>query len=187
MGDFMNDFNLCPNCGSKNIKNVKNRKWLCQDCGFDLYNNVASAVGLIICDKENKILLEERAKEPKKGFLAFPGGFCDADESAEDSAIRECQEETGLTPAKLTYIASFPNTYPYKNITYKTCDFFFLAEFEQGAVPVVQRMNAQKTEVQSFKNIQIKSKSDVDKLPLAFESARNALYAWLKFKDKNKS
>ena len=63
MGDFMNDFNLCPNCGSKNIKNVKNRKSLCQDCGFDLYNNVASAVGLIICDKENKILLEERAKE----------------------------------------------------------------------------------------------------------------------------
>ena len=48
-------------------------------------------------------------------------------------------------------------------------------------------MNAQKTEVQSFKNIQIKSKSDVDKLSLAFESARNALYAWLKFKDKNKS
>ena len=154
-------------CQSKNIEFKNGKKWFCNDCGFDLYHNVAAAVGLIIQDTDGSIIF--------------------ADESAEDSAIRECQEETGLTPAKLTYIASFPNTYPYKNISYKTCDFFFLAEFEQGAVPVVQRMNAQKTEVQSFKNIQIKSKSDVDKLPLAFESARNALYAWLKFKDKNKS
>ena len=182
-----NAFNVCPMCQSKNIEFKNGKKWFCNDCGFDLYHNVAAAVGLIIQDTDGSIIFEVRAKEPKKGFLAFPGGFCDADESAEDSAIRECQEETGLTPTKLTYIASFPNTYPYKNITYKTCDFFFLAEFEQGAVPVVQRMNAQKTEVQSFKNIQIKSKSDVDKLPLAFESARNALYAWLKFKDKNKS
>ena len=127
MGDFMNDFNLCPNCGSKNIKNVKNRKWLCQDCGFDLYNNVASAVGLIICDKENKILLEERAKEPKKGFLAFPGGFVDPDETAEQACIRECMEEIGAKPAELKYLCSFPNTYEYKNITYKTCDLFFEA------------------------------------------------------------
>ena len=57
----MNDFNFCPACGSKNIKNVKMRKWLCSDCGFDLYNNVASAVGLVIRSDEGKILFERRA------------------------------------------------------------------------------------------------------------------------------
>ena len=50
-----NDFNLCPKCGSKNIINHGNRKWDCQDCDFDLYNNVAAAVGVIIKDKFNNI------------------------------------------------------------------------------------------------------------------------------------
>ena len=48
-----NDFELCPKCGSKKIEYKDNRKWFCPDCGFDLYNNVAAAVGIIICDKNN--------------------------------------------------------------------------------------------------------------------------------------
>ena len=175
MGDFMNDFNLCPNCGSKNIKNVKNRKWLCQDCGFDLYNNVASAVGLIICDKENKILLEERAKEPKKGFLAFPGGFVDPDETAEQACIRECMEEIGAKPVEVKYLCSFPNTYEYKNITYKTCDLFF-----EAILPENTEFSAQKSEVASLKRVLIQTEEDVDNASLAFESAKKTLKLWLK-------
>ncbi len=67
----MNDFNLCPVCGSKNIKSPAGRKWLCGECGFDLYNNTAAAVGLLIFDKDKRLLLEKRAKEPRKGFLLF--------------------------------------------------------------------------------------------------------------------
>ena len=88
-----NDFELCPKCGSKKIEYKDNRKWFCPDCGFDLYNNVAAAVGIIICDKNNNILLEVRAKDPQKGKLALPGGFIDPEESAEDAVIRECKEE----------------------------------------------------------------------------------------------
>ena len=47
-----NDFNVCPMCAGKNIKNLNNRKWICEDCGFDLYCNVAAAVGVIIFDDE---------------------------------------------------------------------------------------------------------------------------------------
>ena len=44
-----NKFNFCPDCGSRNVSTLMNgRKWLCNDCGFDLYNNVASAVGVIL-------------------------------------------------------------------------------------------------------------------------------------------
>lgn len=166
-------------CQSKNIKSQNGRKWICPDCGFDLYNNVAAAVGLIIQDADGSLIFEVRAKEPRKGFLALPGGFCDCDESAEEAAARECKEETGLVPEKLTYIASFPNTYPYKNITYKTCDLFFHAEFKQTETPLVQRMNAQQTEVQCFKTISVKTKTDVENLPLAFDSSKKALLAWL--------
>lgn len=44
-----------------------------------------------------KVLLIERGGEPYKGCWAFPGGFLEMDESAEDGAKRELMEETGLT------------------------------------------------------------------------------------------
>jgi hypothetical protein len=39
-----NEFNFCPNCGTNKIKYLQNKKWFCSECGFDLYNNVASAL-----------------------------------------------------------------------------------------------------------------------------------------------
>ncbi|WP_407426618.1 NUDIX domain-containing protein [Treponema sp.] len=172
-----NDFTFCPECGSKNIQNVKMRKWLCSDCGFDLYNNVASAVGLLIQTKEGKILLEKRAKEPRKGFLAFPGGFVDPDETLEEACFRECKEETGVEPVSLKYIASFPNTYEYKNIQYKTCDVFFEAK-----LPVNAELHAQEGEVLGFSEVSVQNEKELAEVPLAFESARKTLELWLKMR-----
>lgn len=42
------------------------------------------------------ILLVERGIEPYKGCWAFPGGFLNMDETAEEGALRELQEETGM-------------------------------------------------------------------------------------------
>lgn len=46
-----------------------------------------------------QVLLIERGLEPFKGRWAFPGGFLNPTETAEEGAIRELQEETGLTGA----------------------------------------------------------------------------------------
>jgi len=43
-----------------------------------------------------KVLLIERGNEPYKGFWAFPGGFLNMDETAEQGALRELKEETRL-------------------------------------------------------------------------------------------
>ena len=43
-----------------------------------------------------KTLLIERGNEPYKGCWAFPGGFLNMDENAEQGALRELEEETGL-------------------------------------------------------------------------------------------
>ena len=42
------------------------------------------------------VLLIERGGDPYKGCWAFPGGFLEMEESAEEGARRELMEETGL-------------------------------------------------------------------------------------------
>ncbi|MBO7122292.1 MAG: NUDIX domain-containing protein [Treponema sp.] len=178
-----NDFALCPECGSKKIQFVQNKKWTCPDCGFDLYCNVAAAVGLIICSPAGDVLFETRAKEPRKGFLALPGGFCNPDEPAEDAARRECMEEIGMPVQEIKYVASFPNTYPYKNFVYKTCDLFFEAKISQEeAAGLLQKLKADQKEVSGVGFYKVSSQEDIDNLPLAFDSAKKALAAWLGYR-----
>ena len=43
-----------------------------------------------------KVLLIKRKNSPYKDKWAFPGGFLNPDESAEEGALRELKEETGL-------------------------------------------------------------------------------------------
>lgn len=169
-----NDFKFCPNCASKNITNTNNRKWECGDCGFVLYNNSATAVGVIIVNKAGQILMEVRAKEPKFGMLDVPGGFVEHGETAEVACVRECREELGVEIKDLKYLCSFPNTYEYKNIQYKTCDMFFIAKIADDA-----KFKLQADEVSNIKWCDLKNKQDLYNLPLAFDSAYNALVFYL--------
>ncbi len=54
-----------------------------------------------------KVLLIERGGEPYKGSWAFPGGFLNMDESAEEGALRELREETGLADAYIRQFHAF--------------------------------------------------------------------------------
>lgn len=53
------------------------------------------------------VLLIERRFDPYKGCWAFPGGFLEMDESAEEGAKRELMEETGLTTAMVRQFHAF--------------------------------------------------------------------------------
>ncbi len=173
-----NDFKLCPMCGSKKIENHGNRKWICPDCGFDLYNNVASAVGVVIRDRYNNVLFEIRAKQPRKGYVAVPGGFVDFGENAEEAAVRECREEIGVAVEGVKFLCTAPNTYEYKNIEYKTCDIFFTAELPPQFDTIddfIKSLKAEESEVEGFVSYKVESLEDIEKIPLAFESARFTL------------
>lgn len=65
-----------------------------------------------------KVLLIERGVEPFKGRWAFPGGFIKMDESAEEGALRELKEETGLTGAYIKQFHAFtdPNRDPRERV-----------------------------------------------------------------------
>ena len=54
-----------------------------------------------------KVLLIERKFDPYKGHWAFPGGYLEIDESAEQGALRELQEETGMEQATIHQFHTF--------------------------------------------------------------------------------
>lgn len=59
------------------------------------------------------VLLVERGIEPFKGRWAFPGGFLNPQESAEEGAMRELREETGLESAYMEQFHTY--SYPFRD------------------------------------------------------------------------
>jgi 8-oxo-dGTP diphosphatase len=68
----------------------------------------------MILIENNKVLLIKRGREPFKDEWAIPGGRIEDGESAEQCAIREMKEETGLDIEieKLIGVYSDPNRDP---------------------------------------------------------------------------
>lgn len=81
----------------------------CPHCGYVHYHNPVPGVGVII-EMDGGVVLVKRRFEPRAGWWCLPAGFLEADESAEEGAVRECKEETGLdvTVDDLFGVYSFP-------------------------------------------------------------------------------
>lgn len=64
---------------------------------------------VITKEAEPKVLLIQRGEDPFKGSWALPGGFMDMDETAEQCAIRELKEETGLVINNIYQVGAYSN------------------------------------------------------------------------------
>ena len=94
------DFRFCPVCGdsleSRSLRDGDPERLVCTACGFVFYLDPKLAVGTIITDDRNRVVLVRRAIEPGYGKWVFPGGYVDRGEEVRAAAVREAREETGL-------------------------------------------------------------------------------------------
>lgn len=100
---------FCPVCGSRKL-DLKETKIICLDCGFSIYQDPVPGASAIPI-KNNKALLAIRKNEPFKGTYDVIGGFINPGESAEEAAIRETKEETGLDVKVIRLLGNYPDTY----------------------------------------------------------------------------
>lgn len=111
--------NYCPICSSElTLREEGGRlRPACDSCGYVHYVNPVPGVGLLI-EKDGGLVLIKRGHPPHKGEWTLPSGFVEADESAEEGAIREAKEETGLKVEiiELAAINSFPEGPPVSGI-----------------------------------------------------------------------
>ena len=164
----MTFFKFCPSCGSTHFEFPNNRRFLCEDCGFTYYHNIAAAVALVFTF-EDKVLFTVRNVDPDKGKWDLPGGFIDPNETAEEAACREIREELGLNlqPSDLKYVTTSPNNYLYKNVPYRTMDIFYECALPSDVINV-----AAEDEIQEL--IWVK-RSEIDLEKIGFVSIRNVI------------
>ncbi len=131
-------FRYCPVCGSPHfvVNNFKSKR--CEDCGFVYYANPCSATAAFIVNEKNEMLVVRRAKEPAKGTLDLPGGFCDMYETVEEGMRRELKEETGLEGQDIQYLFSSPNVYQYSGMGVHTLDMDYLVRVNSDAIAPVR-------------------------------------------------
>lgn len=91
------DMHYCPKCATPlTWRETGDRpRPICPACGFVFYFNPVVGAGALV-EKEGQVVLVQRGVEPKAGYWSLPSGYVEADELAEEAAVREMEEETGL-------------------------------------------------------------------------------------------
>jgi ADP-ribose pyrophosphatase YjhB (NUDIX family)/ribosomal protein S18 acetylase RimI-like enzyme len=110
---------FCPICAHELTEREEGGRVrpACDNCGYVHYLNPVPGVGMVI-EMNGGVVLIQRGHPPHKDKWTLPSGFVEADESAEEAAIREAEEETGLQVEiiELANINSFPEGPPVSGI-----------------------------------------------------------------------
>lgn len=125
-------FEYCPSCGKQGtVQKLDKTNYECSNCQWHHWNNSKAATAIALVNGEGKLLVVKRQREPMKGKFELAGGFVDFGEDAYEGAIREAQEELGVTiwRENLELLDVYFNTYE-SDIT--TVDIAFLVTEWEG-------------------------------------------------------
>ena len=103
-------FTYCPHCGNKLIKKEIGDEGLipyCSCCKIPLWDMFTTSIIAAVVNENREIALLRQSYVSATNYVCV-AGIMKIGESAEETAIREIQEEIGLTVKSLEYIKSYP-------------------------------------------------------------------------------
>lgn len=93
-------FKYCPRCRSEMIeREVYGRlRRVCpnESCRFVQFIDPKVGAAVLALTSDNRALLVKRSIDPGRGSWCLPGGFMEIGETPQETARRECQEESGF-------------------------------------------------------------------------------------------
>jgi ADP-ribose pyrophosphatase YjhB (NUDIX family) len=158
---------FCPHCTHPLIEQeaFDRVRPICTFCGFVHFEDPKVGVSVLV-EREEKLLLVQRAVEPGRGLWCLPSGFVEAGEPPEEAALREVEEETGIQVSELALL----------EVVHYTTDF-------RGAgINIVYRGAASNGELQAGDDAQRALFFTHESLPpaqeIAFAGHRRCIDAW---------
>ena len=110
---WRNENKFCSKCGAKNRFNNSKNYIECtnKSCLKRIFPKIDPTV-IILIKNNNRILLA-RSKSWKQNLYSCIAGFCEPNESLEETVIREAYEEVGLKLKNVNYL--FSQFWPFAN------------------------------------------------------------------------
>lgn len=103
-------FTYCPHCGTKLIsKEIGDEGMIpfCENCSIPLWDMFTTSIIAAVVNEYNEIALLRQNYVSAAKYVCV-AGIMKLGESAEDTVIREIQEEIGQNVEKLEFIRSYP-------------------------------------------------------------------------------
>ena len=103
-------FTYCPHCGTRLIsKEIGDEGMIpfCENCNIPLWDMFTTSIIAAVVNEYNEIALLRQNYVSATKYVCV-AGIMKIGESAEDTVIREVQEEIGQKVEKLKFIRSYP-------------------------------------------------------------------------------
>lgn len=102
-------YKFCPECGAKlTSKKAGDDGFVpfCEPCGKYWFDSFASCVIVLTYNEFDEVVLARQGYLSDK-YATFTSGYMTPGETAEETALREVQEELGITLQQLTYAGTY--------------------------------------------------------------------------------
>lgn len=103
-------FKFCPKCGELlSEKNIGDEGLIpyCVTCEMPFFDWIPTCTISLVTDETNRILLAKQGRANEVVRWGLIAGFMKKGESAESSAQREIQEETGQNGEDISFVKSY--------------------------------------------------------------------------------